>query len=253
MAKPIVGWMGGKRRLAKHILPHFPDHRCYVEAFAGGAALFFMRPEPAEVEVINDINGELINLYRVVQCHLEEFVRQFKWALISREMFEWQKRSHLVALTDIQRAARFYYLQQCAFGARGASPAFGYATTSAPKLNLLRIEEALSIAHVRLARCYIERLPWQDCIKRYDREHTLFYFDPPYWDTAGYGVEFPFSEYEQLAQVMTQIKGKAVLSINDHPDIRRVFKGMRSEALSTRYTVGGGAGKEVGELLVFSW
>ena len=73
MASPIIPWIGGKRRLADHLIPQFPAHTCYVEVFAGGAALYFMRT-PAEVEVINDINGELVNLYRVVKSHLEEFV-----------------------------------------------------------------------------------------------------------------------------------------------------------------------------------
>lgn len=85
MSKPIIPWVGGKRRLAKHILPLFPAHECYVEPFAGGAALFFLKTA-AEVEVLNDINGDLVNLYRVVKHHLEEFVRQFKWALISRQI-----------------------------------------------------------------------------------------------------------------------------------------------------------------------
>lgn len=84
---PIIPWMGGKRRLAKHLLPMFPEHSCYVELFSGGAALFFMRPIPAKVEVLNDINGQLINLYRVVQHHFDEFVRQFEWTLTSRETF----------------------------------------------------------------------------------------------------------------------------------------------------------------------
>ncbi len=75
-ANPIVPWLGGKRRLADKLIPLFPQHDCYVEAFAGGAALFFLRPMPARCEVLNDINGELVNLYRVVQHHLEEFVRQ---------------------------------------------------------------------------------------------------------------------------------------------------------------------------------
>ena len=78
--------MGGKRRLAKHLLPMFPEHSCYVELFSGGAALFFMRPVPAKVEVLNDINGQLINLYRVVQHHFDEFVRQFEWTLTSRDI-----------------------------------------------------------------------------------------------------------------------------------------------------------------------
>ncbi|PXX73975.1 Site-specific DNA methylase [Pseudomonas sp. LAMO17WK12:I10] len=77
MSTPIIPWMGGKRRLADRLIPLFPPHECYVEVFAGGAALYFMRPQPAPVEVLNDINGDLVTLYRVVQNHLEEFVRQF--------------------------------------------------------------------------------------------------------------------------------------------------------------------------------
>lgn len=88
MPTPIIPWIGGKRRLAEHLIPRFPRHTCYVEVFAGGAALYFLK-NPSKVEVINDVNGELVNLYRVVKTHLEEFVRQFKWALSSREVFQW--------------------------------------------------------------------------------------------------------------------------------------------------------------------
>lgn len=89
---PIVPWLGGKRRLVSQLIKKLPEHQCYVELFAGGAALFFMREESSRVEVINDINGDLVNLCRVVQNHLEEFIRQFKWALVSRQMFEWLKK-----------------------------------------------------------------------------------------------------------------------------------------------------------------
>ncbi|WP_409559434.1 DNA adenine methylase [Halomonas sp. TD01] len=128
-----------------------------------------MRPSPAEVEVLNDVNGDLVNLYRIVQNHLEEFVRQFKWALSSRQVFEWLKMTRPETLTDIQRAARFYYLQQNAFGARIEGQTFGTATTTPPGLNLLRLEEPLSAAHLRLASTFIEHLSWQACIERYDR------------------------------------------------------------------------------------
>ena len=147
---PIIPWIGGKRRLADRLLPLFPPHECYVELFCGGAALYFLRPVPAPVEIINDVNGELTNLYRVVQHHLEEFMRQFKWALSSRQVFKWLQDTKPVTLTDIQRAARFYYLQQHAFSGRVESQSFGTATT-APAINLLRIEETLSAAHLRLA------------------------------------------------------------------------------------------------------
>ena len=144
MSDPIIPWVGGKRRLAKHLLPLFPQHKCYVEPFCGGAALFF-RKKASKVEVINDINGELINLYRVVKNHLEEFVRQFKWALSSRQIFDWQKATPTEVLTDIQRAARFYYLQNMAFGAKVEGQTFGTATTAPVGINLLRLEETLSL------------------------------------------------------------------------------------------------------------
>ena len=99
---PIVPWIGGKRRLAKHILPLFPAHTCYVEPFCGAAALYFLKT-PSKTEVINDINGELVNLYRVVKHHLEEFIRQFKWALVSRQIYKWLQDTPEETLTDIQR------------------------------------------------------------------------------------------------------------------------------------------------------
>lgn len=181
---PVIPWIEGKRRLAKSILPLFPQHTCYVEPFCGAAALYFMKSQ-AEVEVLNDINGELINMYRVIKHHLDEFAKQFRWELSSREIFGWLQVTQPETLTDIQRAARFYYLQKLSFGGKVNSQTFGTATTSAPRLNLLRLEEDLSQAHLRLSRTYIEHQSWQDCIAKYDRPHTLFYCDPPYWGTEG--------------------------------------------------------------------
>lgn len=252
MASPIIPWIGGKRRLADQLIPRFPPHKCYVEVFAGGAALYFLRP-PAEVEVINDINGELINLYRVVKNHLEEFVRQFKWALSSREVFKWVQDTPADTLTDVQRAARFYYLQHQCFGGKIESQSWGTATTT-PAINLLRIEEQLSAAHLRLASTYIERRDWRRCIEQYDRPHTFFYMDPPYWDTEGYGVEFPFGEYQDMAKVLAALQGKAMVSLNDHPAIRECFAGFHMESLDINYTVGGGArSADRRELVIWSW
>lgn len=252
MATPIIPWIGGKRRLADRLIPQFPPHTCYVEVFAGGAALYFMRP-PAPVEVINDINGELVNLYRVVKNHLEEFVRQFKFALSSRDVFKWLQDTPPATLTDIQRAARFFYLQQHAFGGKVDGQTWGTATT-APPINLLRIEENLSAAHLRLAQAYIENLDWAVCIDRYDRPHTFFYMDPPYWETEGYGVAFGLDQYEKMADKLRNLKGKAIVSLNDHPDIRRVFAGFHIDTVPIQYNVAGG-GKAVDrqEVVIYSW
>lgn len=135
-ALPMVPWVGGKRRLAQRILPLFPDHSCYVEPFCGAAALFFLK-EPSKVEVLNDINSDLVQLYRVVQHHLDEFVRHFRWALASRELYRWLQATPPATLTDIQRAARFFYLMKCGFGGKVEGQSFGTATTARPRLNLL--------------------------------------------------------------------------------------------------------------------
>ncbi|WP_447900722.1 DNA adenine methylase [Stenotrophomonas sepilia] len=89
MPKPIISWPGGTRRLLKHLYPHFPIHDRYVEAFAGGAASLLMRPYPAQMEVLNDINGELVSLYRCVCHHLDEFMRKLR---LSQRMCEWAQR-----------------------------------------------------------------------------------------------------------------------------------------------------------------
>jgi DNA adenine methylase len=253
-AQPIVPWVGGKRRLVGEILPWFGPHTCYVEPFAGAAALLFNKV-PSKVEVLNDVNTDLVNLYRVVRHHLEEFVRQFKWALTSRKLFEWAQATPAETLTDIQRAARFFYLQKLAFGAKVAGQTFGVATTATQALNLLRIEEDLSAAHLRLSRVVIEHMDWAACIERYDRAHTLFYCDPPYWGTEGYGVGFGLEQYDRMAQLLRSIKGKAILSVNDIPEMRLAFKGLTMRRLSIKYTVGGsGRGRaEKGELLIRNW
>jgi len=208
-----------------------------VEPFCGGAALYF-RKDTSKVEVINDINGELINLYRVVKNHLEEFVRQFKWALSSRQIFEWQKSTPAEVLTDIQRAARFYYLQHMAFGAKVEGQTFGTATTAPAGINILRLEETLSAAHLRLACTTIEHLGWVECIKKYDRPHTLFYLDPPYWGTQGYGVDFGLEQYDVMASLARSIQGNMIISVNDIPEMRQAFSGLHFETVSLKYSLG---------------
>lgn len=100
-----------------------------------------------------------------------------------------------------------------------------------------RIEENLSEAHIRLAGTYVEQLPWLDCFKRYDRDYTFFYVDPPYFDTAGYSVEFEYEQYESLAEVMRTSKGKVMVSLNDHEAMRKVFKDFKIESLNIKYSL----------------
>ncbi len=148
MQSPLA-YVGGKSRLAKTIVAKIPDHMAYCEVFAGAGWVFF-RKEPSKYEVINDLDDDLICFYRVLQNHLEEFLRQFRWLLSSRKLFEdWKRQQKAGGLTDIQRAARYYYLQRLCFGGRVKNRTFGAGPMRRPRINLLRIEEELSEVHLR--------------------------------------------------------------------------------------------------------
>ena len=248
---PLSGWLGGKSRLAKRIIERIPEHGCYCEPFAGAAWVLFRKPE-SRVEVLNDLNREIVTLYRCLQWHLEEFVRYFKWALVSREEFERLEKTDPDTLTDIQRSARFYYLQHTCFGGKMNSRSFGYSVVRPSSLNLLRIEEELSAAHLRLSRVYIEGLPYADVIRRYDRQGAFFYVDPPYWGSEsvyGKGV-FSKEDFPKLATLLAGIKGKFLLSLNDTPDTRKAFAGFTMESVQTQYCLPKENDKIVGELLI---
>lgn len=252
--KSPLAWVGGKSKLTSTLIPLISPHKCYVEAFAGAAWMLF-RKDPSKVEVINDINGDLITLYRVIQNHLEEFIRYFKWSLVSREEFDRLQRVDESTLTDIQRAARFYYLLRTAFGAKITHQCFGVANTSKPRLNLLRLEEDLSEAHLRLNRVTIENLPYDQLIKRYDGKDVFFYVDPPYWDCEndyGKGL-FDKTDFERLRDVLTTCEGKWLMSINNVSQIRELFKGYEFKEVKTSYSINSSDNKPVTELLISNY
>lgn len=249
--KSPLAWAGGKSRLADRIIDRMPEHVGYCEVFSGAAWVLFRKPE-SKVEIINDINRELVTLYRCVKHHLGELVMQFRWMLLARDEFDRFMQTPADTLTDIQRAARFYYLSKTAFGAKVRGQSFGIAATAPPRLNLLRIEEDLSAAHLRLARVYIENKPYAELIDRFDKPGTLFYIDPPYWgceDDYGFGL-FERADFARLASQLEGIKGKFILSLNDLPEVREVFSNFEIEAVTTRYTLSPKSRGSVGEVLI---
>ncbi|NOT66348.1 MAG: DNA adenine methylase [Methylotenera sp.] len=252
--KSPLAWVGGKSKLTSTIIPLIPKHTCYVEVFAGAAWVLF-RKDASKVEVINDINGDLITLYRVIQNHLEEFVRYFKWSLVSREEFARLQRIDESTLTDIQRAARFYYLVKNAFGAKIVSQSYGVSNSTKPRLNLLRLEEDLSEAHLRLSQVNIENLPYHELIKRYDGKDVFFYIDPPYWNCENdYGKNlFTKADFEHLRDLLKDCQGKWLISINNVPQIKELFKGYEFKEVKTNYSISMNKGKQVTELLIANY
>lgn len=216
----LVPWLGGKSKWAGKIVAVFPPHNCYVEVFAGGGAVFFAKRRSA-VEVLNDANGELVNLYRQARFHPEALAAELEMLLHSREVFDELQR--WPGQTELQRAARLYFLQVAAFGAKVDGQNFGYSTTEPAKHRVSEVGGRLRELSVRLNGVTVEHLDCLEVIARYDRSDTLFYLDPPYIDTAGYGLEFGEAQHQALSERLGQVAGKWVLSINDGPAARRIY------------------------------
>lgn len=253
--RSFLSYRGGKSLLANKIVKKIPEHTCYCEVFAGAAWLLF-RKEESKVEIINDINKDLITLYRVIKNHLEEFIRYLKWILVARDEFSRFKAENPDTLTDIQRAVRFYYLLRAGYGAKVVGQTFNIGPTRPSSFNLLRIEEELSEAHLRLSRVYIENMHYQKLIERFDRPETFFYIDPPYYGNEndyGEGI-FGREDFARLRDVLAGIQGKFIMSINDVPEIRELFKDCFLEEVITSYKMpGANKQKKVTELLISNY
>lgn len=235
-------YIGGKRRIARQIAALIPPHTTYVEAFAGGAQVFFHRP-PSKVEVLNDLDGEIANFFRVVQRHAHELARWLRYQPASRQIFDDHKRQDPSVLTDIERAARFYYLQKNAWSGIRSRPNFHYAVTTPNNHNPLTLPKRLVEATERLARVQIECLPYEEVLTRYDRPTTFFYIDPPYVGVDLYRYNFTDRQFRELATRLGNIQGRFLLSVNDCLKARVWFRAFHRLEISFTYTSLKGAGR----------
>lgn len=255
-AVPPLPYRGGKRLLAKTIVERIGKipHACYAEPFFGMGGVFFRRNEIVECEVINDISKDVTTFLRILQRHYVEFLNFMRWHVTTRSEFERLASLDVSYLTDLERAARFFYLQKTAFGGKVSGRSYGYSIVEESKFCISRVESNLEAVHERLAPVQIENLDYADFIARYDHEKTLFYIDPPYWGNEndyGKGV-FSKKDFEKLAELLLSIKGKFILSINDTKEIREIFKGFTLEEVETAYSIsiGRSANKKASELLI---
>ncbi len=252
--RPVAGYIGGKRRLAGRLVAMIEavPHTTYAEPFVGLGGVFFRRRARPRAEVINDRNGEVANLFRILQRHYPQFMDTLRWQLSGRHEFDRLKASDPATLTDLERAGRFLYLQRLAFGGKVAGQSFGVDPGSSAGFNLTTLEPLLADVHHRLAGVVIEQLDWLAFVDRYDRPGTLFYLDPPYHGSEGdYGKAlFGRDQFTMMAERLRNLKGRFILSINDVPAIRETFAGFAMEGVHLDYTVGGGKGRPARELII---
>lgn len=238
---PVAPWIGGKRNLAKRLtsLLDSIEHRVYAEPFVGMGGVFLRRKMRPRSEVINDYGRDVSNLFRILQRHYPQFLEVLRFQLTTRAEFERLVKTDPSTLTDLERAARFLYLQRTAFGGKVQGQHFGVDKGRGGRFNLSKLEPMLEDVHSRLAGVVIECLDYNEFIARYDGKDTLFYLDPPYWGSEDYYGKALFSrdEFGRLAAQLGEIKGRFVMSINDVPEICETFGAFKMQELATTYSV----------------
>lgn len=246
---PLAGaapYQGGKRNLAKRIVARIEEipHRTYAEPFVGMGGVFFRRHLAAPAEVINDRSRDVATFFRVLQRHFLALVDMMRWQLTTRTEFQRLCQTNPDTLTDLERAARFYYLQRTAFGGKVQGRTFGVSASAPARFDITRLVPQLEELHERLSGVTIECLPYEEFISRYDRDGTLFYLDPPYYGCEGdYGADlFERSGYVRLAEQLREIRGRFILSLNDRPEVRAIFADFTIEPVRTSYSISGGRG-----------
>jgi DNA adenine methylase len=253
--KPVAPYIGGKRNLAGRLCKIIDEtpHRTYAECMVGMGGIFFRRQVRPTAEVINDWSAEVHNLFRILQVHYIAFLEMMRFQVTSRAEFERLAATDPATLTDMQRAARFLYLQRTTFGGKVAGQSFGISVTAAARFDVTKLQPMLEAVHERLASVVIERKPWADFIRAYDREGTLFYLDPPYYGNErdyGDGM-FDRSEFNAMADQLRSIKGRFILSLNDKPQVREIFAGFNFREEKVTYQIGGmDRAKAFGELII---
>ena len=252
--RPAAGYIGGKRNLAGRLIERIEaiPHDGYAEAFVGMGGVFLRRRSEPPFEAINDASGDVANFFRILQRHYTHFLEMLRFQVASRREFERLIKTDPDTLTDLERAARFLYLQRMAFGGKVTGRTFGVSKVGGARFNVTTLAPTLEAIHERLAGVVIERLPWQDFLKRYDRPGMLFYLDPPYFGNEGdYGRDaFGRDEFAEMAERLAALKGTFLLSINDRPEVRETFGAFEIEPVRTTYSIADGRPMSAGELII---
>ncbi|AXB75467.1 DNA adenine methylase [Novosphingobium sp. P6W] len=242
---PVAGYIGGKRNLSKRIcaIIERTPHTSYAEPFVGMGGIFLRRKSRPRAEAINDISGDVVTLFRCLAEHYPYLVDMLRFRVASRAEFQRLLGQDPDRLTDLQRAVRFLYVQRLAFGGKVSGRTFGVDASSPARFDVSKLEPMLADLHDRLQSVVIERLPYADFIRRYDREGALFYLDPPYWACeTDYGKDvFTRADFAALAEQLAGINGKCLISLNDNADVRETFSRFSIVPIKTTYTVGANA------------
>ena len=247
---PIIGYPGGKTKLKKEIIKYIPPHKVYVEPFVGGGSVFFAK-QPAEKEVINDIDKDLVRFYRyfkrrdvsVKRCDMRP----------SRERFN-RYKTHKPK-TPQQYVCSYLYRNKWSYAKAGKS-FLDKAQVCGGNSRSAGIKSITQEHKLRLSGVKIENKDFKQVVKENDSKNAFIYMGPPYPDTYDYGK--PPVDPEEVCKLAAKAKGKVLISYNNHPAVRKAAKkyGLKIKRIRTRYTMGSDmsdGGRVVTELLISNY
>lgn len=255
MKTPIT-YYGGKQSLLKYLLPLIPPHKLYCEPFFGGGALFFAKA-PSATEVINDLNGEVVNFFKVVKTKFNELQKEVQGTLHSRELFKRAKAIYDFPdmFTDVKRAWAFWVLTNQGFA--GMVGAWGFGKDNSKEKALINKRTDFIKAYAdRLEQVQIEHNNALKVIDRCDVKEAFIYCDPPYINSdqghyAGYGE----SDYKLLLDKLVKVKAKFLLSSYPNPLLSAYIKKHKWKVKQVKKAVAvtKHTDKQKTELMVFNY
>ena len=221
----IIQYIGSKEKITPWIMKHVPEHKIFVDVFGGSGAVILNKPK-SKIEIYNDIDGNLVNLFEVIRTRKEEFKEQLRYLLYSRELFNrWRNN---IEGDELERAVRFFLVMNARFsGDRDGGFSTSRSKNEAEKFRSRcdRIDEVAE----RFKDVIIENLHYQDVIKKYDSEDTVFYCDPPYFfediDNVYYSERWNIDEHKYFAYIVNNVKGKVLISYYNFKYIEKWYKG----------------------------
>jgi DNA adenine methylase len=239
--KTPISYYGGKQTMLKHLIPLIPPHRLYTEAFAGGAALFFAK-DPSEIEVINDINQNLINFYRVFRDHYKELNVRVQTTLHSRATFDFATivYDNPLFFDNITRAWAVWSLSKMGFASK-LDGTFGYDRSSNSLCKKIRFAREAFTQELskRLENTQVECTSAFKVITSRDCEDAFHFVDPPYInsDCGHYTDTFNLMDFERLLELLSAVKGKFILTMFPHEVLSEYIKEHNWRVLEVERTI----------------
>lgn len=246
VTRPALRYFGGKFRIAPWIISHFPPHTCYCEPYGGAASVLLVK-QPSQFEFYNDIDGEIVNFFRVLRNRGDELIRQIELTPYSRE----EQEAALIPFGDeLERARRFYVRSWQTIVGADHRYRSGWRLLYQSSKNVDVVADWNNTSHLnaivwRLKQIQIENRPALELIQRVDTPETLFFLDPPYVKSTRsekhrdvYRFEMDDADHQALANVVNQLQGMVIIAGYDSPLYQDLYPGFQKTFKKTRKNSG---------------